>query len=116
MRRNLRNSTVAKSDNLKAKLKRRELDSARRRSRRLIRQAEENQASIQEALELSVVGQSSDRELDSGDKSDTSAKDTTTTEEDIGAVSSDDFWYDTSNQELIRVDVSLRHTNTTLIN
>ena len=77
-----------------------------RRSRRLIRQAEENQASIQEALELSVVGQSSDRESNSGDKSDTSAKDTTTTEEDIGAVSSDDFWYDTSNQELICVDVS----------
>ena len=100
MKRNFRDSTQTKSDQLKAKLKKRELESKRRKSRQLIRQAELSQASISEALELSVVSQSAG--VTSGDKTDTSAKDTTTEEEDIGFESQDEFWYDTSNVELIQ--------------
>ena len=97
MKRKLRDSTVAKSDQLKAKLKKRELDIKRRKSRQLIRQAEQNQASIGEAIQLSVVNRSSELDSNSGNKTDTSAKDTTSTEGDIGAESTDEYWYDNSN-------------------
>ena len=96
MKRNFRETTHTKSDQLKAKLRQREIESKRRKSRQLIRQAELSQASISEALQLSVFNQSAG--VTSGDKTDTSAKDTTT-EEEIGAESQDEFWYDTSNIE-----------------
>ena len=99
MKRNFREATHTKSDQLKAKLRQREIESKRRKSRQLIRQAELSQASISEALELSVVNKSAG--VTSGDKTDTSDKDTTT-EEEIGAESQDEFWYDTSNIELIQ--------------
>ena len=103
MKRKLRDSTVAKSDQLQAKLKKRELDIKRRKSRKLIRQAEQNQASIGEAIQLSVVNRSSELDSNSGNKTDTSAKDTTSTEGDIGAESIDEYWYDTSNIDLLDV-------------
>ena len=103
MKRKLRDSTVAKSDQLQAKLKKRELDIKRRKSRQLIRQAEQNQASIGEAIQLSVVNRSSELDSNSGNKTDTSAKDTTSTEGDIGAESTDEYWYDTSNVELLDI-------------
>ena len=103
MKRKLRDSTVAKSDQLQAKLKKRELDIKRRKSRKLIRQAEQNQASIGEAIQLSVVNRSSELDSNSGNKTDTSAKDTTSTEGDIGAESTDEYWYDTSNIDLLDV-------------
>ena len=74
MKRKLRDSTVAKSDQLKAKFKKRELDIKRRKSGQLIRQAEKNQASIGEAIQLSVVNRSSELDSNSGNKTDTSAK------------------------------------------
>ena len=74
MNRKLRDSTVAKSDPLKAKFKKRELDIKRRKSGQLIRQAEKNQASIGEAIQLSVVNRSSELDSNSGKKTDTSAK------------------------------------------
>ena len=103
MKRHLRDSTIARSEQLQAKLKKRELDNKRRKSRQLIRQAEQNQASIGEAIRLSVVNRSSELDSNSEDKTDTSAKDTTSTEGDIGAEYSDEYWYDTSNVEFLDV-------------
>ena len=56
---NLRKSTVAKSDEIKSKLKHREIESKKRKSRQLVKVANANQASIDEALELSKLAQSS---------------------------------------------------------
>ena len=84
---NLRKSTVAKSDEIKSKLKRREIESNKRKSRQLVKVANANQASIAEALELSKLAQSSQ-------SSDTE------TEVEQNNQEEDEFWYDTSNIEL----------------
>ena len=94
MNKDLRNSTVAKSKELEEKLKLRERKSQARKSRKLIKVADRNKASIDEALQLSVII--------SSENTDTSEKDTNT-EEDISGQSQEEFWYDTSNTDLIGV-------------
>jgi len=96
---NLRDSTVANSKELNSKLKQRERDSTARKSRSLIKLAEKNKASIDEALELSVVEKESEG---SSTQTDTSEKDTNT-EEEVGVSSQEEFWYDNSHNELIGV-------------
>ena len=91
MKRSVRPSTAAKSEELKEILKQRKRDSTRRRSRKLIEVAERNSASIGEAINLSVLKSS---------ETDTSEKDT---EEDIVISSSEEYWIDTSGNELVSV-------------
>ena len=91
MKRSVRPSTAAKSEELKEILKQRKRDSTRRRSRKLIEVAEWNSASIGEAINLSVLKSS---------ETDTSEKDT---EEDIVISSSEEYWIDTSGNELVSV-------------
>ena len=100
MKRNVRESTTAKSDLLKDKLKQRELERKKRKSRKLLKLADKNSASISEALELSVIGkdQSSDSEL--SEKSDTSVIDTTEDNLSAQSGSQEEYWYDNSNTEL----------------
>ena len=94
MNKDLRDSTVAKSKELEKKLKQRERESQARKSRKLIQVTDRNKASIDEALKLSVIT--------SSESTDTSDKDTNT-EEDISGQSQEEFWYDTSNTDLIGV-------------
>ena len=89
MKRYVRDSTTAKSEESNRKLKQRELDSVRRKSQKLVELAERNKIDIDEAIESAVVAQSS--ETDSSSR------------EDIGGDQSEDYWYDTSNQELTSV-------------
>ena len=91
MKRSVRPSTAAKSEELKEILKQRKRDSTRRRSRKLIEVAERNSASIGEEINLSVLKSS---------ETDTSEKDT---EEDIVISSSEEYWIDTSGNELVSV-------------
>ena len=100
MKRNVRESTTAKSDLLKDKLKQRELERKKRKSRKLLKLADKNSASISEALELSVIGkdQSSDSEL--SEKSDTSVIDSTEDNLSAQSGSQEEYWYDNSNTEL----------------
>jgi len=60
------------------KLKVREIEVNERKSRNLIKIADKNSAAISEALELSVYEQRDTTGSDTGNNSDTSAKDTTT--------------------------------------
>ena len=60
------------------KLKVREIEVNKRKSRNLIKIADKNSAAISEALELSVYEQRDTTGSDTGNNSDTSAKDTTT--------------------------------------
>ena len=96
MSRNLRDSTSAKSIELNTKLRQRELQSKARKSRKLIKQTDRNKASLDEAIQLSVVPstESSSNQTDSSDKD-------TNPEEDTGVGSREEFWYDTSHTELI---------------
>ena len=96
MKRHLRVSTQAKSEDLNRRLKQRERKSRKRRSKELIRLADKNSASINEALQLSVINQSSE-------DTDTSSKDTA---EDLGVRSEQEYWYDTSGNELINLEES----------
>ena len=82
MKRIVRKSTAAKSEELSVRLRQRELKSTQRKSRQLLKQADLNSASIDEALKLSCT--------QSGDSSDSGGS--------IGQ--EDDYWYDTSNIEL----------------
>ena len=82
MKRIVRKSTAAKSEELSVRLREREIKSTQRKSRKLLKQAELNSASIDEALKLSCT--------QSGDSSDSGGS----------IVQEDDYWYDTSNIEL----------------
>ena len=65
MKRELRDSTLAKSDELKQKLKKRDRDSVRKRSEKLIKIAERNKAKLDAAIELSVVNKSNNTDTSS---------------------------------------------------
>ena len=65
MKRDLRKSTTAKSKELNERLKEREVKSRQRQSRHLLKVAESNKASIDEALELLSVVES-EKSSDSG--------------------------------------------------
>ena len=95
---NLRESTVAKSKELCETLRKRETESLRRKSNKLIRLADREKASLDEQIELAVVDKSGNNT-----DSDTSAKDTNSnSEENISnpSGSQEEYWYDTSNTEL----------------
>ena len=96
MKKNLRETTVAKSNELREILRKREAESLRRKSNKLIRLADREKASLDEQIELSVVDKSGNNT-----DSDTSAKDTNS-EENISnpSGSQEEYWYDTSNTEL----------------
>ena len=57
MKRNVRKSTTEKSNKLNEILRNREIKSKQRKSRKLLKVAENNKASIDEALELSAFVQ-----------------------------------------------------------
>ena len=82
MKRIVGKSTAVKSEELSVRLREREIKSTQRKSRKLLKQAELNSASIDEALKLSCT--------QSGDSSDSGGS----------IVQEDDYWYDTSNIEL----------------
>ena len=75
MKKNLRETTVAKSNELREILRKREAESLRRKSNKLIRLADREKASLDEQIELSVVDKSGNNT-----DSDTSAKDTNSEE------------------------------------
>ena len=60
MRSSSREATAANSKQLKEKIKQRELTSAQRKSRKLIKLADKNKASLDEAIELSRVVETSE--------------------------------------------------------
>ena len=91
MKRKLRDSTLAKSDELKQKLRNRDRDSVRKRSEKLIRIAERNKAKLDAAIELSVVNKSNNTDTSPNKE----------TEEELDCQESEDYWFDTSNIELI---------------
>ena len=107
MKKNFRESTNKKSNLLREKLKVREKEANKRKSRNLIKITDRNSASISEALELSVYEQRDTTGSDTGNNSDTSAKDTTT-EDNLSepSASQEEYWYDTSNNELTGVEKS----------
>ena len=91
MKRELRDSTLAKSDELKQKLKKRDRDSVRKRSEKLIKIAERNKAKLDAAIELSVVNKSNNTDTSSNIE----------TEEEVDIHDSGEYWFDTSNIELV---------------
>ena len=91
MKRELRDSTLAKSDELKQKLKKRDRDSVRKRSEKLIKIAERNKAKLDAAIELSVVNKSNNTDTSSNIE----------TEEEVDIHEGEEYWFDTSNIELI---------------
>ena len=107
MKKNLRESTTKKSNQLKEKLKLRKIEANKRKSRNLIKITDKNSDSISQALELSVYEQRDTTDSDIGNNSDTSAKDTVT-EDNLSepSASQEDYWYDTSNNELTGVEHS----------
>ena len=88
MKRYLRDSTTAKSDELEKKIKQRELDSIRRKSNKLVKEAERNKVHLDKAIELAV---------DQSSETDSSLIEDTCSEKSEG------YWYDTSNIELTGV-------------
>ena len=104
MKKGLRASTVAKSNQSKEALRKRVSEANRKKSLKLLRLAEKEAASINEALELSVLVESDNNTgSDLDEKTDTSAKDTNTnTEEEISDLSQsqEEYWYDSSHNEL----------------
>ena len=102
MRSSSREATAANSKQLKEKIKQRELTSAQRKSRKLIKLADKNKASLDEAIELSRV-------VETSESSDSNCEDSTgdpplidnTVECATAGQEEDCYWYDTSNLELI---------------
>ena len=85
-------------------MRKRVSEANRKKSLKLLRLAEKEAASINEALELSVLVESDNNTgSDLDEKTDTSAKDTNTnTEEEISDLSQsqEEYWYDSSHNEL----------------
>ena len=101
MKKYLRDTTTAKSELSRENLRKREKESNRRKSHKLIRLADKESASINEALQLSVYQKGGDTDSDKEDITDTSAKDTTSEDSHSEPTGSqEDYWYDTSNTEL----------------
>ena len=96
MKKNLRESTTKKSNQLKEKLRLRKIEANKRKSRNLIKITDKNSDSISQALELSVYEQRDTTDSDIGNNSDTSAKDTVT-EDNLSepSASQEDYWYET---------------------
>ena len=108
MRKHLRDTTTAKSELSRENLRKREKESNKRKSHKLIRLADRESASIHEALKLSVYQKGGDTDSDKEDITDTSAKDTTTSEDSHSEPtgSQEYYWYDTSNTELTGIQES----------
>ena len=95
MKPSLRASTTAKSNQLKEKLEQRELKSAQRKSRSLVRFADNNQVSVNESIQLSTLNnsfESSEFEFENLPISSSQGH--------ALASQVDGFWFDTSNLEL----------------
>ena len=82
MKRNVRKSTTEKSTELNEILRNREIKSKQRKSRKLLKVAENNKASIDKALELSAIQSANNSEVE-GENS-----------------QEDEYWFDTSNIDL----------------
>ena len=89
MKRNVRKSTTEKSNKLRDILRDREIKSKQRKSRKLLKVAENNKASIDEALELSAFVQSANNSETESENS-----------------QEDEYWFDTSNIDLTGLTTS----------